>query len=77
MSQSSDEDNFDAYRDDIKSMKSNDRDTVNDHKGKKKLRPKHVHDYNARLKTLNKALRGKLKELNDRLERVLERIYVK
>lgn len=34
-------------------------------------------DYNTRLKILNKVLRGKLKDLNDRLERVLDKIYVK
>lgn len=34
-------------------------------------------DFYSRLKRLNKALRGKLKELNDRLERVLDKIYIK
>ena len=38
---------------------------------------KNTTDYNTRLKNLNKALRGKLKDLNDRLERVLDKIYVK
>lgn len=77
MSQSSEDDNFDAYREDIGSINETDRERST-HKPKgKKIRLKRSSDFNTRLKVLNKALRGKLKELNDRLERVLDKIYVK
>ena len=77
MSQSSDEDNFDAYREDIRSINDTDKERSNDKPKTKKIKLKRSSDFNTRLKVLNKALRGKLKDLNDRLERVLDKIYVK
>ena len=44
---------------------------------RKTRKPRNENDFNSRLKILNKVLRGKLKELNDRLERVLDKVYVK
>lgn len=77
MSQSSDNENFDDYREALNSMRSNDKDKEVEKPKFRKVKVRNTSDYNTRLKNLNKSLREKLKELNDRLERVLEKIYVK
>lgn len=76
MSQDSNDDNFDDYRDEV-SITQHDRDISHDASRimKRKIKPKS--NWNARLRTLNKALRGKLKEFNDLLEHEIEKVYVK
>lgn len=75
MSNSSEDDNFDAYREEMRSDNHSDREKSAEKPKVRRL--KRGTDYNQRLKILNKALRGKLKDLNDRLERVLDKVYVK
>ena len=76
MSEGSD-DNFDAYREDIRSIGSvvqeRSFEKPRDHQFRSKINP----DYYSKLNLLNKALRGKLKQLNERLERVLDKVYIK
>jgi len=89
MSQESDEEGFDAYQDDTSQPpnKLNDPYSVNSRSSERnqsvakpanrKLKVRRETDFETRLKNLNKSLRGKLKELNDRLDRVLDKIYIK
>lgn len=77
MSEGSEDDNFDAYREDIQSIKSIEHKHT---KNKSKAVPikSKVHlNYYSKLNSLNKALRDKLKQLNERLERVLDKVYIK
>ena len=74
MSQDSSEDDFDDYRDEV-SITNKDDSSERLQEIKHKVNKKGT--WNGRLRGLNKALRGKLKEFNDLLEHEIEKVYVK
>jgi hypothetical protein len=76
MSQYSNEDDFDDYRDEV-SIPPTEKYDSGDQLKEIKHKVKGKGTWNNRLRGLNKALRGKLKEFNDLLEHEIEKVYVK
>ena len=77
MSEGSEDDNFDVYREDIQSINSIEHKHTKNKSKAVPIKSKINLDYYSKLNNLNKALRDKLKQLNERLERVLDKVYIK
>lgn len=73
-SQDSINEQFDDYRHEIQSIKSSEKEITEEYR--KNVKRRNL-DWGARLRNLNKALRDKLKGLNEMLEKELDRVYVK
>lgn len=77
-SQDSINEQFEDYRHEIQSIKSSEKELARGITQEyQKSRKKRNYDWGTRLRSLNKALRDKLKGLNEMLEKELDRVYIK